>query len=103
MEKKLSLAKSDEERKALENQMKGIKNASVIDAFSSYSMQKSVMNPMTAAPRYVMTYAMPTTAYYGGGRYTYANTGYQMYSGGMQPMMNGAYGMYAGYGGYSPY
>ena len=61
MEKKLSLAKNDEERKNLKEQMKGIKNASVIDAFSSYSMQRSVMNTQQAAPSYVMAYAMPTT------------------------------------------
>ena len=67
MEKKLSLAKNEEEKKALKDHMKNIKNASVADAFSSYSMQRSIMNTQTAAPRYVMAYAMPTTAYYGGG------------------------------------
>ena len=44
MEKKLSMAKTDEEKKAIKEQMQGIKSASVADAFSSYSMQRSVIN-----------------------------------------------------------
>ncbi len=43
MEKKLSVATNDEERKQLKAQMQGVRNASVADAFSSYTMQKSVM------------------------------------------------------------
>jgi len=43
MEKKLSMATNDEEKKQLRMQMMGVKQASVADAFSSYSMQKSVM------------------------------------------------------------
>ena len=43
MEKKLSMATNEEEKKQLRMQMMGVKNASVADAFSSYSMQKSVM------------------------------------------------------------
>jgi hypothetical protein len=59
MEKKLSMAKNDEEKQAIKEQMQGIQKASVADAFSSYAMQRSVMNAQYAAPGYVMMYSMP--------------------------------------------
>lgn len=53
--------------------MEGIKQASVSDAFTSYSRQKTMMNSKHVVPSYVtMTYYTPTTIYapYGGLFYT---------------------------------
>lgn len=99
MEKKLSMAKTDEEKKQLQMQMQGVKSASIADAFSSYSMQKSVMYSQMQAvstPAYMMSYSMPMMPSYGGmayGGYANAYGGY-----GATTMYGGAYGGYSGYG-----
>jgi len=99
MEKKLSMAKTDEEKKQLQMQMQGVKSASIADAFSSYSMQKSVMYSQmqaVSAPAYMMSYSMPMMPSYGVmayGGYANAYAGY-----GAATMYGGAYGGYSGYG-----
>jgi hypothetical protein len=105
MEKKLSMATTDEEKKQLRMQMMGVKQASVADAFSSYSMQKSVMYSQmqaVAMPRYTMAYSMPMMSGYGGIAYGGYGGGYAAY-GGMYGGGYGGYGGYAGYGGYQQY
>jgi hypothetical protein len=100
MEKKLSMATSEEEKKQLQMQMNGVKNASIADAFSSYSMQKSVMyNQMQAmaAPRYMMVYQMPGMSGYAMGYQGYGANPYGGY-GAMYGASYGGYGYGAAYG-----
>ena len=78
MEKKLSMAKTDDEKKQLQAQMQGVRSASVADAFSSYTMQKSVMYSQMqamAAPSYAVAYQMPMMVASPG----YAMAGYSGY------------------------
>ena len=81
MQKKLEMATSDEEKKQLKMQMQGMQQASVADAFSSYSMQKSVMYSQmqaVAVPRYGMPMQMMPG--YGGMGYGGAYGAYGMFS-----------------------
>jgi len=105
MEKKLSMATTEEEKKQLQMQMMGVRQASIADAFSSYSMQKSVMYSqmqVMAVPNYMMM-AQPMMGGYGGMAYASYGNPYAAY-GGMYggASYGGGYG-YGGYGGYSGY
>jgi len=102
MEKRLASSDiSEEERKALQQQMKSVSQGSVVDAFAQYQQQKSAMYSQMAAmaaPRMVavqmpMMYGGGQVMQYGGG---YAAYGMQQYGG--YAMQTQAYANPYGYG-----
>lgn len=105
MEKKIAMAESEEEKQALKNQMQGVKQASVADAFTSYSVQRSYMQSQMQAvtmPSYTVAYAMPTMGYSGYGYSPYSGGYYGSYPGYANYGVSPYYG-YGGYGGYGTY
>jgi uncharacterized protein YbaA (DUF1428 family) len=102
MEKRLASSDiSEEERKALQQQIKSVSQGTVVDAFAQYQQQKNAMYSQMAAmaaPRMVavqmpMMYAGGQVMQYGGG---YAAYGMQQYGG--YAMQTQAYANPYGYG-----